>query len=137
MTWTCFTRWNSNIIITCFVALQAENEKMPECLWLTPILQDSLRHIYQRFILESDGDVVEMVHKVIKSSSLLKYIPRFLLSTFYYQVTCTCTLMITLPFRNIGFWNPNRPLEFNKAGYRNFLKPNNGWQPSTIVGSIM
>ena len=45
---------------------------MPECLWLTPILQDSLRHIYQRFILESDGDVVEMVYKVIKSTSLLK-----------------------------------------------------------------
>lgn len=43
---------------------KAENEKMPECLWLTPILQDSLRHIYQRFILESDGDVVEMVYKV-------------------------------------------------------------------------
>ena len=50
---------------------------MPECLWLTPILQDSLRHIYQRFILESDGDVVEMVHKVIKSSSLLKYMLKF------------------------------------------------------------
>ena len=54
------------IIIACFVELQAENDKMPECLWLTPILQDSLRHIYQRFILESDGDVVEMVYKVIK-----------------------------------------------------------------------
>ncbi|KAL9957258.1 hypothetical protein ACROYT_G038872 [Oculina patagonica] len=41
-----------------------ENEKLSECVWLTPILQDSLRHIYQRFILESDGDVVEMVYKV-------------------------------------------------------------------------
>lgn len=50
---------------TCFVQFQAENEKMTECVWLTPILQDSLRHIYQRFILESDGDVVEMVYKVM------------------------------------------------------------------------
>jgi len=77
-------------IITYFVAFQAENEKIPECQWLTPILQDSLRHIYQRFILESDGDVVEMVYKVIKNSSLLKYTLKiFLLSTFYYQVGCT------------------------------------------------
>ena len=30
-----------------------------------PILQDSLRHIYQRFILETDADVLEMVYKVI------------------------------------------------------------------------
>ena len=57
----------------CWVTFQAENEKMPECLWLTPILQDSLRHIYQRFILESDGDVVEMVYKVIKTAAFKIY----------------------------------------------------------------
>lgn len=50
---------------TSFVLFQTKNEKMPECVWLTPILEDSLRHIYQRFILESDGDVVEMVYKVM------------------------------------------------------------------------
>ena len=44
---------------------QPDNEKISECAWLTPILQDSLRHIYQRFILESDVDVLEMVYKVM------------------------------------------------------------------------
>lgn len=73
MTCTCLL---SDIIICC-VAFQAEHEKMPECAWLTPILQDSLRHIYQRFILESDGDVVEMVYKVMKNNSLLKHTKNF------------------------------------------------------------
>ena len=43
---------------------QPENERISECAWLIPILQDSLRHIYQRFILETDGDVVDMAYKV-------------------------------------------------------------------------
>ncbi|XP_067042900.1 TATA-binding protein-associated factor 172-like [Acropora muricata] len=34
------------------------------CSWLTPILQESLRHIYQRFILETDSDVLELAYKV-------------------------------------------------------------------------
>ncbi|XP_068672856.1 TATA-binding protein-associated factor 172-like [Montipora foliosa] len=34
------------------------------CLWLAPILQGSLRHVYQRFILESDSDVLELAYKV-------------------------------------------------------------------------
>ena len=50
---------------TCTVVFQPENENISECMWLMPILQDSLRHIYQRFILESDGDVVEMAYKVM------------------------------------------------------------------------
>ncbi|KAM7432717.1 btaf1 RNA polymerase II [Porites harrisoni] len=39
-------------------------ETVLECVWLEPILQDSLRHIYQRFILESDSNVVEMAYQV-------------------------------------------------------------------------
>ena len=34
------------------------------CGWLTPILSDSLRHIYQRFILEPEHSILELVHEV-------------------------------------------------------------------------
>ncbi|XP_048575409.1 TATA-binding protein-associated factor 172 isoform X2 [Nematostella vectensis] len=60
-----------------------------ECVWLTPILQDAVRHIYQRFILESDASVIQYVYEVwcdllsksskqCLSSSILPYLNSWL-----------------------------------------------------------
>ena len=49
------------ISISTFLSLR---HKAKECKWLTPIMQDAFRHIYQRYILESDEKVLEFVYKV-------------------------------------------------------------------------
>ena len=43
---------------------QPGSDSGSNCSWLAPILQGSLRHVYQRFILESDSDVLELAYKV-------------------------------------------------------------------------
>ena len=53
-----------NDLLQLIIYFQHGSERSPECFWLIPILQDFLRHIYQRFILETDSDVIEMAYKV-------------------------------------------------------------------------
>ena len=43
---------------------------MPVLTWLPPILVDMLRHIYQRCILETNSDILELVKKVNLTLSL-------------------------------------------------------------------
>ncbi|XP_069756550.1 TATA-binding protein-associated factor 172 isoform X2 [Narcine bancroftii] len=47
---------------TLFTLLSTQDESC--VMWLTPILQDVLRHIYQSCILESNQDILELIQKV-------------------------------------------------------------------------
>ncbi|XP_077979914.1 TATA-binding protein-associated factor 172-like [Glandiceps talaboti] len=49
---------------TLYTLLTTEYHMMPCQQWLPPILQDALRHIYQRCILEDKADIVELIEKV-------------------------------------------------------------------------
>lgn len=47
---------------TLFTLLSTQDESC--VMWLTPILQDVLRHIYQSCILESNQEILELIQKV-------------------------------------------------------------------------
>jgi hypothetical protein len=37
---------------------------LQQCEWLLPILQDALRHMYQRCLLETQLEILELVEQV-------------------------------------------------------------------------
>ena len=37
---------------------------LQQCQWIAPILQDALRHIYQRSLLEAHGELLQLVEQV-------------------------------------------------------------------------
>uniref|UniRef100_A0A8D0GH04 B-TFIID TATA-box binding protein associated factor 1 n=1 Tax=Sphenodon punctatus TaxID=8508 RepID=A0A8D0GH04_SPHPU len=47
---------------TLFTLLSTQDQSSPA--WLTPILQDMLRHIFQFCILESNQEILDLIHKV-------------------------------------------------------------------------
>ncbi|XP_050390117.1 TATA-binding protein-associated factor 172 [Patella vulgata] len=49
---------------TFYTLLNIPDQQQPVSQWLTPILSDALRHIYQRSLLENDVDVLNLVQKV-------------------------------------------------------------------------
>lgn len=42
--------------------------QQPVTIWLSLVLQDALRHLYQRCIVESEPDILESIYQVILSS---------------------------------------------------------------------
>ncbi|XP_072029618.1 TATA-binding protein-associated factor 172-like [Amphiura filiformis] len=44
--------------------LDADNQQFPPNVWLPPILQDALRHMYQRSLLETNQDILDLIEKV-------------------------------------------------------------------------
>lgn len=52
------------VLETLNTLLCTENPQMPVAVWLPPILTDLLRHIFQRCILETNKDILELVKKV-------------------------------------------------------------------------
>lgn len=40
-------------------------------MWLNPILQDMLRHIFQSCILESNQEILDLIQKVCEASMFL------------------------------------------------------------------
>ena len=56
----------SAVLKTLKILLVSRKDK-DVCNWLTPILQNSLRHIYQRFILEPERDILKLVYEVKNS----------------------------------------------------------------------
>ncbi|XP_061491537.1 TATA-binding protein-associated factor 172 [Rhineura floridana] len=60
---------------TLFTLLSTEDQSC--AAWLTPILQDMLRHIFQFCILESNQEILELIHKVwleLLSKASLQYV---------------------------------------------------------------
>nr|XP_028585647.1 TATA-binding protein-associated factor 172 isoform X3 [Podarcis muralis] len=60
---------------TLFTLLSTEDQS--SAAWLTPILQDMLRHIFQFCILESNQEILELIHKVwleLLSKASLQYV---------------------------------------------------------------
>ncbi|XP_077865248.1 TATA-binding protein-associated factor 172-like [Saccoglossus kowalevskii] len=49
---------------TLYTLLTINGSQIPCSQWLPPILQDALRHVYQRCILEDKEDILELVEKV-------------------------------------------------------------------------
>lgn len=52
-------------------------------MWINPILQDMLRHIFQSCILESNEEILEIIQKVCCTIHI-------------FCVLCTCTLLLQL-----------------------------------------
>nr|XP_054762418.1 TATA-binding protein-associated factor 172-like [Lytechinus pictus] len=52
------------VLDTLHTLLCTENPQMPVAAWIAPILTDMLRHVYQRCILETNKDILELVKKV-------------------------------------------------------------------------
>ncbi|XP_033630416.1 TATA-binding protein-associated factor 172-like [Asterias rubens] len=52
------------VLETLCTLLFAERQQVPTSVWLPPILQDALRHIFQRCILETNPDVLALIEKV-------------------------------------------------------------------------
>ncbi|XP_038069588.1 TATA-binding protein-associated factor 172-like isoform X2 [Patiria miniata] len=52
------------VLETLCTLLLADNQQVPTDVWLPPILQDALRHIFQRCILESNPDILALIEKV-------------------------------------------------------------------------
>ncbi|XP_053244738.1 TATA-binding protein-associated factor 172 isoform X2 [Podarcis raffonei] len=60
---------------TLFTLLSTEDQS--SAAWLTPILQDMLRHIFQFCILESNQEILELIHKVwleLLSKASIQYV---------------------------------------------------------------
>ncbi|XP_031555940.1 TATA-binding protein-associated factor 172-like [Actinia tenebrosa] len=49
---------------TLLVGSASNKDSGVECTWLTPIMQDAFRHIFQRFILEPDLKILEFNYEV-------------------------------------------------------------------------
>ncbi|XP_030839988.1 TATA-binding protein-associated factor 172 [Strongylocentrotus purpuratus] len=52
------------VLDTLYTLLCTENPQMPVAAWIPSILTDMLRHVYQRCILETNRDILELVKKV-------------------------------------------------------------------------
>ncbi|XP_071487999.1 TATA-binding protein-associated factor 172-like [Diadema antillarum] len=61
------------VLDTLLTLLCTDNPQMPVAAWLPPILTDMMRHIYQRCILETNAEILELVQKVW--DALLQKVP--------------------------------------------------------------
>ncbi|XP_022080347.1 TATA-binding protein-associated factor 172-like isoform X2 [Acanthaster planci] len=52
------------VLETLCTLLLADHQQVPTDVWLPPVLQDALRHIFQRCILESNPDILALIDKV-------------------------------------------------------------------------
>lgn len=60
----------------CISLLVCQTDQQQSC-WLAPILEDAMRHFFERFLVEQEKELLRLLHEVQQENNAL---PSFLIS---------------------------------------------------------